>query len=134
MESILTSIKKMLGIAEEYTHFDADIIFQINSVFMALNQMGVGPKNGFIVKGSLDTWEQFLGYSTNVDPYAAYSEVETPSIYIEAVKTYTFYKVKLGFDNATLNSAQIEAYNRQIAELEWRITLQAEKTNISEED
>ena len=43
MESILTSIKKMLGIDEEYTHFDADVIMDINSVLMILTQLGVGP-------------------------------------------------------------------------------------------
>ena len=51
MESILTSIKKMLGIIEEYEQFDADLIMHINSVFMILNQIGVGPSRGFSIKG-----------------------------------------------------------------------------------
>ena len=43
MDSILTSIKKMLGITEEYEHFDQDIIMHINAVFMILNQLVFGP-------------------------------------------------------------------------------------------
>ena len=43
MDSILTSIKKLLGITEEYEHFDQDIIMHINSVFSVLTQLGVGP-------------------------------------------------------------------------------------------
>ena len=42
-ESILTSIKKLLGITEDYEQFDTDIIIHINSVFMILTQIGVGP-------------------------------------------------------------------------------------------
>ena len=53
MESILTSIKKMLGITEEYTHFDADLIMHINSVFVTLRQLGVGPKEGFRIEDGL---------------------------------------------------------------------------------
>ena len=50
-ESILTSVKKLLGIDESYTHFDADLIMHINSVFSILGQMGVGPKKGFAISG-----------------------------------------------------------------------------------
>ena len=53
MESILTSIKKLLGIAEEYEHFDADLIMHINSVFMILTQLGVGPSEGFRITDEL---------------------------------------------------------------------------------
>ena len=59
-ESILTSIKKLLGIDENYTHFDADIIMHINSVFSILTQMGVGPANGFSISGKDDTWSAFI--------------------------------------------------------------------------
>lgn len=56
MESILTSIKKMLGIEENYTHFDADLVMHINSVFFILTQMGVGPSSGFTIQDKSGTW------------------------------------------------------------------------------
>lgn len=106
MESILTSIKKMLGIDEDYEHFDVDVIIHINSVLMVLNQLGVGPAEGFIIKDKNDNWEDFLG----------------DKMTIGAVKTYTYLKVKLLFD-PPLSSAVIESYNRQISELEWRLNI-----------
>ena len=66
MESILTSIKKMLGIEAEYTHFDADIIMHINSVLMILNQLGVGPAEGFIIEDDTSTWSDFVPDETPV--------------------------------------------------------------------
>ena len=59
-ESILTSVKKLLGIDESYTHFDADLIMHINSVFSILGQMGVGPKKGFAISGADEKWSDFL--------------------------------------------------------------------------
>ena len=56
MESILTSIKKMLGITEEYEHFDADITMHINSVLMTLTQIGVGSPDGFAISDKSATW------------------------------------------------------------------------------
>ena len=102
MDSILTSIKKLLGISEDYTHFDTDI----NSVFMVLRQLGVGPKEGFKITGSTETWDQFIGDSN----------------LLELVKSYTYLKVKLLFD-PPLGSAVIEAVNRQISEFEWRLNV-----------
>ena len=59
MESILTSTKKLLGIVEEYTHFDADLIMHINSVFSTLSQLDVGPIEGFRISDSFATWDAF---------------------------------------------------------------------------
>ena len=109
MESILTSIKKMLGIGEEYAHFDADIIFHINSALMTLNQLGVGPADGFFVSTDEQTWEDFLGESKK----------------LEAVKSYIYLRVKLLFDPPA-NGTLVEAMNKQIAEFEWRLNVQAE--------
>lgn len=109
MESILTSIKKLLGIAEEYEHFDPDIIMHINSAFSVLTQLGVGPEEGFRIEDASRTWYEFL-YD---DPR------------LEFVKTFIHLKVKLGFDPPT-SSAAIEAINRQISELEWRINVAVE--------
>ena len=102
--SILTSIKKMLGIAEDYTEFDEDIITHINSVFLNLTQLGVGPEEGFMIKDDTAVWEDFIN----------------DGIQLQAVKTYVYLKVKLLFD-PPLSSSVTESINRMIAELEWRL-------------
>ncbi len=109
MESILTSIKKLLGITEEYEHFDADLIIDINSVLSTLTQIGVGPSEGFSITTKEETWEQFLPH----DPR------------LNFVKSYVHLKVRLLFD-PPLSSAVMEAINRQISELEWRIHIAAD--------
>lgn len=106
MESILTSIKKLLGIEEEYTQFDNDIIMHINSVFLNLTQLGVGPAEGFLIEDDTATWEDFIGGSNQ----------------LQAVKSYMYLKVKLLFD-PPLSSSVIESMNRMIAELEWRLNV-----------
>lgn len=105
MESILTSVKKMLGIDEEYKHFDPEIIMHINSVFMTLTQLGVGPSEGFAIEDDLSNWTDFIANNSM----------------IEAVKSYTYMKVKLMFDTNSLSSSAIESFNRSINEYEWRI-------------
>lgn len=106
MESILTSIKKLLGIEEEYTQFDNDIIMHINSVFLNLTQLGVGPAEGFLIEDDTATWEDFIGDSNQ----------------LQAVKSYMYLKVKLLFD-PPLSSSVIESMNRMISELEWRLNV-----------
>lgn len=108
-ESILTSIKKLLGIAEEYTHFDTDIMIHINSVFMDLHQLGVGPEDGYQVDNVADSWNEFVTSDKN----------------LEAVKTYTYLRVKMIFDPPT-NGSVLNAYKEQIDKLEWRLNVQAE--------
>ena len=110
MDSILTSIKKLLGIEESYTHFDSDITMHINSVFMVLNQLGVGPPEGFMISGSDEQWSDFI---------------PNDSINLELVKSYTYLKVKLLFD-PPLSSAVMESTNRMINEFEWRLNVAAE--------
>lgn len=109
MESILTSIKKLLGIAEAYEHFDPDIIMHINSVFMILNQIGVGPSEGFTIEDETSVWTDFIPETSK----------------LEAVKTYVYLKVRLLFD-PPLNSTVVESINRTISELEWRLNVAAE--------
>lgn len=109
MDSILISVKKMLGIAEEYTHFDADIIMHINSVFMILTQLGVGPSNGYSIVDELDQWNDFVPESVRLD----------------MVKSYVYMKVRLMFDPPT-SSAVMEAMNRSISEFEWRLNVAVE--------
>lgn len=118
MESILTSIKKMLGIPEEYDHFDPDLIMHINSVLSILTQIGVGPSEGFRIEDDLATWGDFLGDDTDY----------------EAVKSYVHLRVKLLFDTSTLSSAVIESMNRIISELEWRLNAIAESKQSSLEE
>ena len=112
MESILTSIKKMLGITEEYEQFDADIIMHINSVFMILTQLGVGPSDGFSIKDKTNTWDEFIPTDNG----------------LEAVKSYVYMKVKLLFD-PPLSSTVMESMNRMISEFEWRLNVQSETEN-----
>ncbi len=109
MESILTSIKKMLGILEEYTHFDSDLIIHINSVLAILTQIGVGPSEGFSIEDKVSTWTDFIPADSR----------------LEFVKSYTYMKVKLLFD-PPLSSAVIESTNRMTSELEWRIQVAAD--------
>ena len=109
MDSILTSIKKLLGIDEDYEHFDHDIIMHINSVFMTLTQLGVGPKEGFSITDKTTTWNDFLGTSTN----------------LEAVRSFIYLKVRLLFDPPTA-SAVLESMNRQANEYEWRLNVNGE--------
>lgn len=112
MESILTSVKRHVGIVEECEDFDAPLIEHINSVFMILTQLGVGPSEGFIIEDDSATWDEFFGNS----------------IQLQAVKSYIFMKVKLMFDPPT-NSAVTESYNRLINEFEWRLNVAAESNN-----
>ena len=104
MDSILTSIKKLLGIEEEYTQFDTDIIMHINTVFTILTQVGVGPTKGFSIKDKTAVWSDFT----------------EGAIDLNSIQTYIFLKVKLLFDPPT-SSAVIESMNRSISELEWRL-------------
>lgn len=106
MDSILTSIKKLLGIEEEYTQFDSDIIMHINTVFLNLTQLGVGPAEGFLIEDDSATWDDFIGDSNQ----------------LQAVKTYVYLKVKLLFD-PPLSSSVTESINRIISELEWRLNV-----------
>ena len=107
MESILTSIKKLLGIPEEYEHFDTDIIMHINSVFSTLTQLGVGPAEGFRISDEDAIWSDFTNDNKT----------------IESVKSYMYLKVRLLFDSSSLSSAVISSYERMITEYEWRLNV-----------
>ena len=113
MESILTSIKKLLGMTEDYTAYDDQIIIHVNSVFMILTQLGIGPEDGFAIKDKEAAWNDFVSDETK----------------LELVKSYVYLKVKLLFDPPS-NSSVIESINRQINEFEWRLNVKAE-SNIT---
>ncbi len=105
--SILTSVKNTLGIDSSLTVFDAVILMHINSVFSTLNQLGIGPPEGYMIEDAVPTWDAFLNDDTRLN----------------SVKSYISLKVRLLFDNATLTSFVIEAMDKQIKELEWRLNV-----------
>lgn len=109
MESILTSIKKMLGIMEDYKHFDTDLIMHINSVFSILTQLGVGLDGGFSIKDENAVWADFILEENK----------------LESVKSYVYLRVRMLFD-PPMSSAVSESINRTISELEWRLNVEAD--------
>lgn len=108
MDSILETTKKVLGIAGEYTQFDVDITLHINSVLAILSQLGIGPEEGFSITGNTENWSDFLPKGSR----------------LEAAKTYVCLKVRLLFDPPQ-SGAVIECIERQLGELEWRLTAEA---------
>jgi hypothetical protein len=106
VSSILTSIKKALGLVESYEAFDPDIVMYTNTVFSTLNQLGVGPELGFQISDKTATWESFLGS----DPR------------LNFVQSYVYLKVRLLFDPPATSFA-IAAFEKQIEELGWRISV-----------
>lgn len=111
-ESILTSIKKLLGIIEEYTQFDTDIIIHINTVFSILEQLGVRDDDPFVIHGSEETWKDYLQDETK----------------LEIVKTFVYLKVKLFFD-PPLNASVLNSYKSLADELEFRIIVNADPSD-----
>ena len=108
-DSILYTIKKMLGLSADYTPFDTDIVVHINSVLMILKQLGVGPSSGFSITGPDEKWSDYLEDSAK----------------LEAVKSYIYLKVRSVWDSG-INSTLSDAIEKQIAEYEWRLNVEAE--------
>lgn len=116
-ESILTSVKKMLGPEEDYTHYDSDIIVHINSVLATLTELGVGPEDGFVISDNSATWTDFI----------------SDDKLLKLVPTYVYLKVRLAFDPPT-TAAVLESFDRQAKEYEWRINVAAERENWGNSD
>ena len=110
MDSILDSVKKNLGIPEEYTVFDPDIIMHINSAFFVLSQLGVGPEKGFSISSKYNTWDLYITNDEN----------------LEAVKTYVYLKVRVTFDPPS-SSFVLTSMENQIKELEWRLNVAVDR-------
>lgn len=102
--SILTTIKKLLGLEESYTAFDIDIIININTVFSILTQMGIGPNEGFEVVDNTTKWSDF----------------DEEPLLIRLIKSFIYLKVKMLFDPSE-NSNLTESNNKLIKELEYRL-------------
>jgi hypothetical protein len=109
MDSILLTIKNMLGIEISFDGFDTDIIVNINNAFMTLNQLGIGPTDCYSITGIEELWSDFLESSTN----------------LESIKIYIYLKTRLAFD-PPLNSFLVKAIETQVSELEWRLNTQIE--------
>lgn len=105
--SILNSIKNILGVDSSLTVFDPSILMYINSAFSTLTQLGIGPTEGYMIENATPTWDAFL----NDDPR------------LNSVKSYIGLRVRVLFDNATLTSFLLEAMDKQIKELEWRLNV-----------
>lgn len=116
-QSILISTKKILGIAEDYTVFDLDIITHINSAFSTLTQLGVGPAAGFMIDGPEDLWTDFIANDFQYN----------------SVKSYVFLKTRQLFDPPQ-TSYLITAVEKQIEELEWRLNIHREETEWVDPD
>ena len=107
-DSILNSIKKLLGLGSEYKAFDTDVMIHINSVLSTLHQLGVGPKEGYAITGDEQTWSEFLK--------------DYPLV--QQVKSYVYLRVRLLFDPPP-HAFMLTAVQEQIKEMEWRMIEQA---------
>lgn len=110
MESILNTIKKMLGLSEDYTKFDTDIIVHINSTFWRLRQLNVG-KDNFSITDSSQTWADYLGEDIGR---------------MEVVKTFIYLNVRLLFDPPTNNASLYNSYQQQLEKYESLILYEAD--------
>ena len=117
MESILNTIKKLLGITTEYKAFDADLVVYINSAFSILRQLGVGPEEGFSISGADETWDDFIA--------------EDPAR-LRLVRSYVYMKVRLMFDPPTQSSALLESMKEQVREFEWRLNVEVDPKEKTE--
>lgn len=116
-DSILDTVKKMLGIPQDYTQFDTDIVIHINSVLSILTQLGIGPNEGYSIKDNTSLWSDYIP-----DGKA-----------LSDIKTYVYLKVRLIFDPPSASSA-VEAMNKLVSELEWRINVAADSEEEVNED
>lgn len=110
MDSILTSTKKLSGVAESCPHFNDQIVAYINSVFLVLKQLGVGPEEGFVITDESEIWADFIPDNL---------------VLREATKSYMAAKVRLQFDPPS-SSAHLEALKSVISEFEWRLNIESE--------
>lgn len=109
--SILQTVKHKLNIEPDYDYFDDDIIDYINSNFLALQQLGIGPDKDFEVKDSSTLWTDFISDDNRL---------------LNSVKIYIKCKVQLQFDPPS-SSYLLEAVKQQIAEAEWRMNIRADQ-------
>ena len=109
-ESILITIKKLIGFDKDYDYFDTDLVVQINSCFSTLSDLGVGPEEGFHITGKDEKWSEYIF---------------TP-IYMGMIKNYIYINTKLVFDRPETSYA-IESLSKTASELEWRLHMESER-------
>lgn len=117
LESILLSIKKLNNVAEDYTAFDNDFMLYINSALADLNQVGIGPAEGYAIESEDDSWEDFLG---------------SDSHRLNAVKTFVGLRVRLLFDPPA-SSFAIAMMEKQVEEHLWRLKAAQQDIEAEEE-
>lgn len=115
--SILDTVKKTCGLGSYYDAFDQDILVFLNAAILDLTQNGIGPSDGFTVTDSSQTFEDFIGGFKNIG----------------AVATYLSQKTRIAFDPPT-SSYVLEAMNKNLAELIWRLNLEAENYKEVDDD
>lgn len=112
MNSILTSIKQLLGPSAVDTHFDPDIIMHINTALASLTEFGVGPEDGYAITGEKETWNKFLGDAANPKAFSM-------------IRSYVYLRVRKLFDPPQ-SSVLMNAIDKELDMLEWRITVWAD--------
>ena len=117
IDSILETIKKLLGLPTEVTAFNEDVRVSINTALGSLTQLGVGPEEGFRISGPEETWADFLGDDPRLDQ----------------AKDYVFIKTKLLFDPSQMSSMVKDSYNQLLREIEWRLNVQVDTPSVEEE-
>lgn len=116
-ESILNSVKKILGIEPDYTVFDVDIITHINTALSDLVDVGVGPAEGFMIEDNTAVWADFIGTNMHYNP----------------VKSFVYLKVKTFFDPPEGRYA-IQATDGQLAQMLWRLSVNRENADWVDPD
>lgn len=115
-DSILTSIKNAASLSDEDNAFDQELILHINSTFMTLRQIGVGPTTPFVISDDTSTWSEFT----------------TDESILPMVKSYVALVVRSLFDPPT-SSSLAEAMNNKIAEYEWRLQIECDTYKVEED-
>lgn len=113
-DSILTSVKKVLGLEEDYEFFDVDVMMHINTAFSTLGQLGVGPPDGYTVIDKDATWDDFMPFPADA-------------------KSYTYLRVRLMFDPPATGFV-LSSMERQLEQMEWRMNSWRESTEWVDPD
>ena len=111
-ESILIYVKKLLGIQDDYNHFDPDVIYGINAAFGVLTQLGVGPEEGFMISDDSAKWNDFV----------------SDTVRLSLIKPYVYLKTRLLFDPPS-STALIDSINKTISEYEYRLYVASDGDN-----
>lgn len=118
-QSILKSTKNMLGVGDDDTSFDLQILTHVNVAFSTLTDMGVGPQGGFVIEDDTTEWEEYFPNEDDPDKL---------KVMLSKIKTVVFLRTKLLFDPPT-SSYVLDATKNQLTEMEWRLNVNREETD-----